>query len=78
MQDNTDAQYNLGLCYRNGKGVKRDMALAVKWCGRRGHGNPCCDFGRARACARVSARTYAWRMHRRDGEASARDTLAVG
>ena len=33
MQDNTDAQYNLGLCYRNGKGVKRDMTLAVKWCG---------------------------------------------
>ncbi len=31
-QDQPDAQYNLGVCYLNGTGVKRDRAQAVYWC----------------------------------------------
>lgn len=30
-QGDADAQYNLGLMYKNGKGVKQDNAEAVKW-----------------------------------------------
>ena len=30
-QGHADAQYNLGLCYRNGRGVQKDDADAVKW-----------------------------------------------
>ena len=26
-----EAQYNLGYCYSNGKGVEKDMVEAVKW-----------------------------------------------
>ena len=26
------AQYNLGVCYRNGEGVAKDQVEAVKWC----------------------------------------------
>ena len=30
-QGNADAQYKLGLCYENGKGVRQDYTEAVKW-----------------------------------------------
>jgi hypothetical protein len=29
---NARAQYNLGLCLQNGKGVKRNQKEAVRWC----------------------------------------------
>ena len=28
---NVDAQYNLGVCYNNGTGVKADNAEAARW-----------------------------------------------
>jgi TPR repeat protein len=28
---NARAQYNLGLCYKNGEGVEKDYVEAVKW-----------------------------------------------
>ena len=30
-QGNADAQYNLGVMYYNGRGVRQDYAEAVKW-----------------------------------------------
>lgn len=30
-QGNTDAMYNLGLCYKTGTGVKADARQAVEW-----------------------------------------------
>ena len=30
-QGNAKAQYELGKCYHEGKGVEKDMAEAVKW-----------------------------------------------
>ena len=31
MLKTTKAQYELGKCYHEGKGVEKDMAEAVKW-----------------------------------------------
>ena len=31
MQGDADAQYNLGLCYADGRGVSKSYAEAVKW-----------------------------------------------
>ena len=33
-QGNVDAQYNLGLMYEQGQGVRQDYAQAVQWCRR--------------------------------------------
>ena len=30
-QGNTDAQFNLGVCYEKGEGVAQDYKEAVKW-----------------------------------------------
>ena len=30
-QGNADAQYGLGLCYKNGSGVDKDLSEAFKW-----------------------------------------------
>ena len=30
-QGDSEAQFNLGLCYENGEGVPKDLAEAVKW-----------------------------------------------
>ena len=30
-QNDAEAQYNLGVCYANGRGVAKDEAEAVKW-----------------------------------------------
>jgi TPR repeat protein len=30
-QGNADAQYNLGVCYENGHGVKKDLQKAKFW-----------------------------------------------
>ena len=31
MQGNNYAQYNLGVCYENGRGVTKSISEAVKW-----------------------------------------------
>ncbi|QOP45693.1 tetratricopeptide repeat protein [Sulfurimonas paralvinellae] len=31
LQGNTNAQYNLGVMYANGKGVRQDFTKALKW-----------------------------------------------
>ena len=47
-QGNAPAQYELGVCYQNGKGVSKDMVEAVKWyrkAAEQGHAGAQCDLG---------------------------------
>ena len=47
-QGEADAQYNLGLCYYKGEGVRKDQAEAVKWfrkAAEQGHVKGQCNLG---------------------------------
>ena len=47
-QGNAPAQYELGVCYQNGKGVSKDMTEAVKWyrkAAEQGHATAQCSLG---------------------------------